>query len=882
MSCNIISANHASINGSNTIYGGGIASVSYAPSTINGYNKATVKIVNATSSPGANNSANINIAGLSLNMRVGSYTETVGVGSVSSTTINYYDNSQILDNSHVLLKEEVPAGLGAIGKKFGPRPDLESLRQLGLIIPASDTVFADLRGYYGAIGAGNVDALVASAPGKTVYTMGEFMGAFGAALGPGVDFGVGDGVKVDFRGTLREVLVQMCNAFGAVAYWDPESDTVTTAPIGAPPPPIQPPSAGCTIITSSTTQDFTGSRAQGACGVFQSSNDGESFRSSGGKMKRFMKAKLLKPTLSIRVNGCGGGNMDLALFDDQGNVDPDIGKAMAVASNPKVYAMYALESGITFGQAPGVGVNIQYNGDNPVNNQNVQVGLAPAAGIGGQNAFLNSYYQCLLSDVFAVNLGGEAAKEAGNQKWNNNPGSSPHSIVGDYRNGTFERGCFLLVKKGIDNPIIGDDLNLAGEGDILRQYLQVLPNFINRMYVLKATGARSAVGGGQRYGYYITSRGSGEREFGEGWETKKVNPWSSIQDCGDQFIIDLARAMFSMHAGRVRCQAGGRGPLSEITVIDFINALENDTVAGLMGGGGGPQVQDDEGLDQVMYIGLRGSPPANPTDLAGITQECFRQNQISEVRTLAPAVRAAELIGQVSFEKDSGGELAGIAEKYGIGVLNTVTNVGPNVIPITNLGSNPKDTVKIDFDVEGVASSLSSGPGHVMLGAGQLPPGGAWKSKMDTNVSVNATDIAFANGIAQSYLASEYDEGFIYSKRNIALMSKLLQNKVSAHAWLDDVAGTSTTTTYLLEDNNMPPIPGVGEGLDSLSITNQGGKTELTITYGNAAAIRARATLRDMHATNSHLQHSQSFVIPNALNLAPNTNLENIANGQRP
>ena len=110
---------------------------------------------------------------------------------------------------------------------------------------------------------------------------------------------------------------------------------------------------------------------------------------------------------------------------------------------------------------------------------------------------------------------------------------------------------------------------------------------------------------------------------------------------------------------------------------------------------------------------------------------------------------------------------------------------------------------------------------------------------MDTNVSVNATDIAFANGIAQSYLASEYDEGFIYSKRNIALMSKLLQNKVSAHAWLDDVAGTSTTTTYLLEDNNMPPIPGVGEGLDSLSITNQGGKTELTITYGNAAAIRA-------------------------------------------
>ena len=31
-------------------------------------------------------------------------------------------------------------------------------------------------------------------------------------------------------------------------------------------------------------------------------------------MKRFMRAKLLKPTLSIRVDGCGGGNMDLALL----------------------------------------------------------------------------------------------------------------------------------------------------------------------------------------------------------------------------------------------------------------------------------------------------------------------------------------------------------------------------------------------------------------------------------------------------------------------------------------------------------------------------------------------------------------------------------------
>lgn len=887
MSCNIIPASYATINGSNSVYGGSIVSVDYAPSTINGYNKATVKIVNATTSPGANNSAKVNVAGLDLNMRVGGFTETVGVGSISSTTINYYDNSQALDNTHVLLKDEVPPGLGSIGEKYGPSPDLAVLRELGLIVPASDTVFVPLRGFYQGQGVGAaIDNLVFGAPGKTVYTIGEFMAAFGGILGSSFDLNVDDGVKVDFQGTLREVLVQMCNAFGATAYWDPESDTVVSMPISAPPPPpaAQSSSGGCTIVSSSTSVDYTSTRAQGACGIFQSHNPGDSQTFNGGVMSRYMQAVLLKPTLSIKVDGCGGGPAEFAIFDQDGNIDRDIAKAMAVAGNPTVYSMYVLESALNFNQAPPPAdrtVTLDHGEDSNPQQEQVLIKMNPAFPGGiprAGNDFLGKYYECLLEDVYLCDLA-----EKVQENWNEEPTQSPKVIAGDFANGTFERGSFLMAKKGIDNPIINDELELAGQGDILRRYLEIIPQFINSLYVVKASSvARGAVSGVTNYGYYITSSSAAVGQnfkFDDGFKTiSTINPWASVADCGEKFFIELAEIFFSMHAGRARC-FNNRGPAASIRFIDFIYALEKDNIAGLMGGVGNapvPAVSADQ-QSHVMILGLREDSAVNPNDLTPLVRKCFRQNRTTEVQVPATAVRASQLIGRVSFK---GGPLALFSKKYSIGVLNTNLNVDPNIDPIS-LNNDAEKIIRSWYNVEGAPYSLEAGTGHIMLGGGLLPPDGAWKSKMNTSVSVNAADIAYNNGMNQSYLASSYDEGFRYSKQNAGLMGTILANKVVASTWIDDTIGTSTTTTYLLENGNLPKIPSFGQGLDSLSISNQGGQTRLTISYGNASASRAKATLRDMHAVNSHLQHSQSFVIPNALNLAPNTALENIANGQK-
>jgi hypothetical protein len=150
---------------------------------------------------------------------------------------------------------------------------------------------------------------------------------------------------------------------------------------------------------------------------------------------------------------------------------------------------------------------------------------------------------------------------------------------------------------------------------------------------------------------------------------------------------------------------------------------------------------------------------------------------------------------------------------------------------------------------------------------------------MKIGLSVNAADLAEGAGINQSYLADTYDEGFTYSRQNLGIMADALKSKVANATWIDDAVGSSTSTTYLLVDDKMPNIPSVADGLDSLSITNAGGKTELTVTEGNANAIRARATLRDLKASSSHHQHSHTMMLPNVLNSAPNTKIQNIANG---
>ncbi len=891
MSCKIISASHASINGSSDVYGGSIVSASYNPSTINGYNRASVVIAGATSTPAGNDKAQVGIAGLSLNMRVGSVTETTRAGSVSTSTIHYYDNSQILDNTHVLLKEEVAEGLGGIGDKYGPRPDLKMLNDLGLIVPASDTAFVKLRDFYANYEAAgfNVDSIIASAPGKTIYTQAQFMEAFGRFLGDSFSFPAG--AKVDFQGTLREVIGQMCDTFGMVAYWDPETDQVVTSPIGG-----GQSSGGssnkCTIIGSSTTTDYTGSRSQGASVTFSTSNDGESQSSSGGNMSRYFVAKLLKPSLKMKATACGNEKIELNIFDKDGNTDPDIAKAISAAQNEQVYAMYALQSvlGEDGDKRLAFPLTMKIQGqDNQEQTITEDLGEMLPLTLKEGNNFLKKYYKCQLEDVYLVEAPEDKkihlARTIDNQKkgWNENQGSSPYSVAGFFDGSKFTNGGFLFADKNVESSILGEGLNLTGDGDILRKLLEVIPKFVNSVYVVKSANAkRSAATSAKNYGYYITSNATagGQSPKPEGgYEMIDMDPWVPLSECGNTLIRELATVCYAVHGTQNTC---GPNPLSAFTTIDFIYALEHDKLEQLFGGNAAAAQQQTTaealaqgGQGHLMYL-MMPTAGVSPPDLGPTTTICFNNADIEEISTPSFVVAASQKIGRVSFGSDT--ILRDAVEAYDIGVISDSHNIH-GAIPGTELTSEAPSRIPLWFNVEGNSSWIESGPGQAFLGAGSLPPGGAWKSQMKVGLSVNAADLAEGAGINQSYLADTYDEGFTYSRENLGIMADALKSKVANATWIDDEVGSSTSTTYLLVDDEMPDIPSVADGLDSLSITSAGGKTELTVTEGNASAIRARATLRDLKASSSHHQHSHTMMLPNVLNSAPNTKIQNIANG---
>ena len=109
--------------------------------------------------------------------------------------------------------------------------------------------------------------------------------------------------------------------------------------------------------------------------------------------------------------------------------------------------------------------------------------------------------------------------------------------------------------------------------------------------------------------------------------------------------------------------------------------------------------------------------------------------------------------------------------------MSTQHNIHPQIEAAGLIAppSNKRSEAKFWFNVAGNSSWINSGPGQAFLGAGSLPPAGAWKSEMKLGLSVNAADLAEGAGINQSYLADTYDEGFTYSRQNIGTMASALE-----------------------------------------------------------------------------------------------------------
>lgn len=913
MSCNIIDSKYASINGSTTYCGGNIVSASYSPSLINGFHRATITVAGATSSPRQGSSAGLSIGDLNLEMQVGSFSNSARVGSFSTMTVNLYDMSnKYLDHDYIFLKEEVPNNSAPhiLGRKRGPSPDLNILRNVEIITPASDTVFVDIRKFYedynvyrqGAnLGAINVDALIQNAPGKTLYYWDGNGNQIGATLKQALSGVIEQGVNLpngpyDFQGTFREVISQICNISGLIAYWDPQENIVKITP---PSSIAKLDTTDCRVIATSSSTDYTTTRSQGALGSFTTSFPGENQSSAGGEMSRFFKAELIQPRFKVR-KFCGSDQLTDLMFNH------DVALAMGAAENASVFAMYALQSALSLQKedTPDVPMMVPLGGrDNQKNTVELNINqFQNKKDLFTANQFLGKFYLEAENDdckaqVHAVEPVSDENLEKiidhiASQSWKKYT-SPPLSLVGPWGGAAFEGGTLFLHRFRRFASILGDNSELTGEGDILRQYLIAIKNFYNKYYVIRASGNLRSVRTQQKdYGYYVTSNaasGGQSPQPPSGFQLVTINPFVKLADCGNSVIKDLAKALVTMYTDRPTCDSSDI--FNNKTVVDFIYALDKNQIEDFFQGQANQaQAQNASSTaikqeqEYTMYlITPDGSSGVQDEAFKSTTLECWDYNNIFEKSVPSRAISIAKKIGQISVPKHTQAEPSPLDllfnEKSWRLNFITTESIGDFITP-ASISLNAPATLPVWYKVSGNSSSVTQGSSEVFLSSLSLPPGDAWQSSINFGISVNAADIAKSNSMTQTYLANEYDEGFSYSKRNISKMRDILKDKVASSTWIDDSIGSSTSVTYLLvTDDAMPEVPTPGEGLDSLDVRSSNGATEITITVGNKNLMLARAALRDLKSQNSHLMHGFMNMMPNVLNQAPNTRLINISQG---
>lgn len=966
MSCNIISSSHASINGSCSVYGGSISSATFTPSLLNGQHRATVTVVGKSlSSPAQGDELDLSIGSLNLPMIIGSYTIANSAGSMTRLTLNLYDKShQFLDNSFVMLKEEIDDALESrniaiLGRKKGPHPDIPSLENLGVITPASDTVFVDIRAFYsqypfiGAVGKWEetVDALVQQSTGKTNWFWKNdpdggktLFQAYGHLIEGELPNG-----PYSFHGPLRAIISQICDMAGIVAYWDMARNKVVTSVIKV---PVALDKTSCTVISTSSTEDFTVTRANGAAGSFTSS-----FPVNGEDMKRYLRASLINPILHVKKT-CGSKEMvELDLENE------DIKKAISAASNPAVYGMYVMQSilgkndinanGGDLGQE-----NIEYENtaEDAQSNQrlNFLVGIEQDPdcfvenGDSQVNNFLADYYinsdneECSGKNLFAIKIkkdekGGLAPlfekaangedKEGG---WNNKVNSDPFFKVGkwDKDTGSFSSGHVIIHENHTLRSIIDQNLKIDAEDDLLRNYLKVVFSIRNNLWVIRDQhNLKSYRANGKNYGYYINPPSGGinvtvkEGDF----ELMAVNPELSLYGCDKAQIKTWATFLYTMYYNEELGKFGFdcvEDFLKSTSVVDFIRALDHagefyekvkegetqqtNSLIALFNKKGRP-IDDDALKEQPaqpqMYL-LLSNKIANVSDDFYTLQEegCFNQHSATgNVTRTGNLNRIVSTIGKL----DGIYKGNGVKEKAPMKDIEYITNEGdafPNIITKSefkyNFGFITDEQIhgnissadlkrkvdlhqKIWYDVNSPAAAISAGPSEIFISNGIEPPSNenTWKSSMSLGLSVNSADIAANLGIQQTYLADTLNETFKYSKINIPFMRQNLRDKLLANVGIEEDIAFSESVTYLLTEDEFPEIPSLAEGLDSLDIRSSNGKTELTVTAGNANILRSKAALKDLKAVNSHILNETVSLMPDVLNSAPNARIQNIAKG---
>lgn len=913
MACNIINSKYITINGGNTLYGGAITNLSFNFGGLSTGHKAQISVVKMASSPLSTpknqDSVKIQLAGEVFNMHVGGYRLSTNANSPTTLSIDLYDQSnQFLDHDFIVLGEEFPnlgnfKNVHIVGDKYTTLPNKKTAELSGSIVPDADTKWGSARkffenlkepaGFFGGGGSlidkNTVDRLVKSASGKSFYyTQQDKNAASGVktlndVLG-NLKIGNFDNLAFDFSGSFREVVVSICNALGYFAYWDMSKQKIKivkkfNAESGT--SVLNSIAKSCNTISYSAGENFTVTSSQSAIGSFSSSDPGETSKMYGSAATRFLKATLLQP--DFHYSTCSEGKKSLKLIDF---TDTDVLKAITAAEDEKVFAMYVLQTMLKSNSTLDITKTIKFEmpgGANQKQNQtlNIKNEFDSDRPLFIKNEFLSKYYKVTSSSgpacegaAYPVVPVDESITEGiilnREKEWNKKWESSPVSVAGESDHGTFNNGFMFIHQVNKFNTILGESSKLSSRNDILRNYLKAISEFKNRFYVVKdQTGLRTVRGNSikRNYGFYMTSSTAGPSAVFNnvgGYQHQAINPYLSLKDAGGEFQA-LAKTIFAMY----KREGGIDDFLSRTPVVDLIRALDrNELKAFVNRGYASSNVVDQDKLGDDfdsptinMHILVKEkSTIEGPFGSNKYTE--FGEGEFFDVTVNSEAVDISERIGQIEFSEEDGplGKLFDQGEDDLNLMVVTSDDISEHIQPAF-FNEKPLRKIKIEYNVEGMQSTIKKATGHFQITAAEIKDDRkVWSGNLIQNISINAADISTSNTIFNKFESTANDDSSIYSEKNQSLMSTDLKAKVKNNTWIDDIPAKSESLQFVLNGN--VTLPSIEQGLQSLSIQSNDGNVIVDVSIGNENAKKSQIAMRKMRSEGSKLRHGYGSIIP--------------------
>ena len=174
---------------------------------------------------------------------------------------------------------------------------------------------------------------------------------------------------------------------------------------------------------------------------------------------------------------------------------------------------------------------------------------------------------------------------------------------------------------------------------------------------------------------------------------------------------------------------------------------------------------------------------------------------------------------------------------------------------------NPLEKIKMQYNVEGLQSTIKKSSGHFLISAAEVKNDKkVWKGNLIQNISINAADVGATNDIFNKFGATAADDSYVYSDKNQKTMTKALETKVRNNTWVDGVSARSESLQFVLTGS--VTLPSIEQGLQSLSIQSNDGNIIVDVSVGNENAKKAQMAMRQMRSEGSKLRHGYGSIIP--------------------